>query len=81
MTSPEASLALACCYGFALGGYQYTLKLFLYEKVRSKRFPWAWAWQQAGQGPGLALLPPLSTLLDTALQARSTVVLSRVTPL
>ena len=25
-----------------MGAYSYSLKMFVFEKVRSKRFPWAW---------------------------------------
>ena len=41
-----------------VGGYQYSLKMFVFEKVRSKRFPWAWSLLQSIQAPffGLGVL-------------------------
>ena len=57
------------------GGYQYSLKMFVFEKVRSKRFPWAWSFIEAAQAPFLFLGMPLFNLLDWSFGHKSSIYL------
>lgn len=36
-------------YGFSLGGYNYALKVYTYERVRARHFPRAWSFVQCSQ--------------------------------
>jgi hypothetical protein len=36
-------------YGVFFGGYQYSLKMFTFEKVRARNFPRAWGLVQCSQ--------------------------------
>ena len=54
----------ACVYGFMFGGYHYSLKMFVFEKVRSKRFPWAWSFLESAQAPVLFISIPLYNFVD-----------------
>lgn len=56
-----------------VGGYQYSLKMFVFEKVRSKRFPWAWSLLQALQAPVFGLGVLLSAVIDTSLGWKTSV--------
>ena len=47
-----------------MGGFQYSLKMFVFEKVRSKRFPWAWSLLQAIQAPFLGLGVVMNAVID-----------------
>lgn len=45
-------------YGFFYGGYQYSLKMFIYEKVRARNFNRAWGYVQFSQSiPTLVGIP------------------------
>ena len=37
-------------YGIFCGGYNYTLKMYIYEKVRARNFARAWAFAQFAMG-------------------------------
>ena len=50
----------ACAYGFGLGAYNYTLKVYTYERVRARHFPRAWSFVQAAQAIPLVIGVPLS---------------------
>lgn len=39
-------------YGFGLGSYNYTLKAWIYEKMRAKNFSRTWSFIQSAQGLG-----------------------------
>ena len=69
-------LILVCTYGFLLGGYQYSLKMFVFEKVRSKRFPWAWSLLQCCQAPLLLVGMPVNGFVDWYFGQKSSLVLS-----
>ena len=56
-----------CTYGIVFGGFQYSLKMFVFEKVRSKRFPWAWSFLRGLQAPLLVIGTPLNCLVDWSL--------------
>ena len=36
-------------YGLSLGGYSYTLKMFVYQKVRARNFARAWGYLRCVQ--------------------------------
>lgn len=47
-------------HGFFLGGYQYSLKMFLYEKVRARNFNRAWSLLQAVQSIPILVGVPIT---------------------
>ena len=51
-------------YGLFLGGYNYSLKMYVYQKVRARNFPRAWGYIQAVQALPLLVGPPLSCQLS-----------------
>ena len=38
------------CYGIFYGGYYYSLKMFIYEKVRARNFGRTWGYAQFAMG-------------------------------
>jgi len=50
----------AWVYGFSLGGYNYALKVYTYERVRARHFPRAWSFVQCAQAIPLAIGVPLT---------------------
>jgi hypothetical protein len=50
-------------YGFSLGGYNYALKVYTYERVRARHFPRAWSFVQSVQALPLLFGVPLSGIL------------------
>jgi len=42
-------LIFVCIYGFFFGGYQYTLKMYVYKKVKAKNFNQTWSLIQCVQ--------------------------------
>ena len=50
--------------------------MFVFEKVRSKRFPWAWSFVQAFQAVFLILGLPLNCVVDRTFGSRSSIYLS-----
>jgi len=51
-------------YGFFLGGYMYSLKMFVYEKVRSRNFNRAWGYVQSIQSIPVLVGVPISCNLS-----------------
>jgi len=47
-------------YGFFYGGYQYSLKMFIYEKVRARNFNRAWGYVQCCQSIPIMVGVPIS---------------------
>lgn len=54
----------AWIYGVFNGGYAYTLKMYIYEKVRARNFARAWSFAQMAMGLGAVLGLPLATWLS-----------------
>ena len=54
----------AWIYGVFNGGYAYTLKMYIYEKVRARNFARAWSFAQMAMGLGLIFGLPLATWLS-----------------
>lgn len=52
-------------YGAFLGGYHHALKMYLYEKVRSRNFASTWSFAQFVQGLGLIVGAPVSGHMST----------------
>lgn len=46
-------------YGFFLGGYNYALKVYTYERVRARHFPRAWSFVQSSQAIPIFIGTPL----------------------
>ena len=56
-------------YGIFLGGYQYCLKMYIYEKVRARNFARALGFAQSSTAiPTLVSIPLLSKLLKKTLE-------------
>ena len=49
-TSTQLIYIVHRVYGISAGGYQYSLKMFVFEKVRARNFARAWGFLQASQG-------------------------------
>jgi len=47
-------------YGFSLGGYNYALKVYTYERARARHFPRAWSFIQCAQAIPLVIGVPIS---------------------
>ena len=47
-------------YGIFLGGYNYALKMYIYEKVRARNFARAWGFAQCAMALPVLLGIPLS---------------------
>ena len=54
-----------------VGGFEYSLKMFVFEKVRSKRFPWAWSLLQSLQAPFLLLGVVTNAAIDVNFGSKS----------
>ena len=51
-------VAFVWAYGLFCGGYHYSLKMFIYEKVRARNFARAWGFAQASMAiPTLVSVP------------------------
>ena len=59
-----------------LGGFQYSLKILVFEKVRSKRFPWAWGFIELSEAPLLVFGMPIFRLFDYYFGSNGSVYLS-----
>lgn len=55
---------LGAVLGTVFGGYQYTIKLFVYEKVGAKNFAQIWAFVEAGSSVGVLSVVPLTYYLQ-----------------
>ena len=56
-------------YGIFLGGYQYCLKMYIYEKVRARNFARALGFAQSSTAiPTLVSIPLLSKYLSISIQ-------------
>ena len=55
----------AWIYGVFNGGYAYTLKMYIYEKVRARNFARAWSFAQMAMGCGVVLGLPLASWLSS----------------
>ena len=64
---------LVCSYGVVVGGYQYTVKMFVFEKVRSKRFPWAWSLLQSIQAAFFGLGVLMNALIDSSFGSKTSI--------
>ncbi|XP_035710933.1 uncharacterized protein LOC110854068 isoform X3 [Folsomia candida] len=51
-------------YGFFLGGYNYALKVYTYERVRARHFPRAWSFVQSSQAIPIFIGTPLISILN-----------------
>ena len=51
-------------YGIFLGGHQYALKMYLFEKVRARNFANAWGFVQFSQGVSILLGVPITGYIN-----------------
>ncbi|RWS18000.1 monocarboxylate transporter 12-like protein [Dinothrombium tinctorium] len=57
-------LLFVVIHGFFFGGYQYSLKMFVYEKVRSRNFDRAWSFVQCVQSVPILVGVPITGFLN-----------------
>lgn len=60
----QGYVMFAWIYGIFCGGYNYSLKMYTYEKVRARNFARAWGFVQFSQAAGLALGVPLTGYMN-----------------
>ncbi|CAG0920204.1 unnamed protein product [Notodromas monacha] len=53
-------------YGVFCGGYQYSLKMFTFEKVRARNFPRAWGFVQCSQALPIVIGVPFSGYINVS---------------
>ena len=58
-------------YGLSLGGYSYTLKMFVYQKVRARNFARAWGYLRCVQALPHLLGVPLAAHINLGLGSRA----------
>ena len=58
-------------YGLSLGGYSYTLKMFVYQKVRARNFARAWGYLRCVQALPQLLGVPLAAHINLGLGSRA----------
>ena len=51
-------------YGVCNGGYAYTLKMYIYEKVRARNFARAWSFTQMAMGMSLVMGLPFASMVE-----------------
>ncbi|XP_059057486.1 monocarboxylate transporter 10-like isoform X1 [Achroia grisella] len=68
LTAVEGSyrgyVMFAWIYGIFCGGYHYSLKMYTYERVRSRNFARAWGFVQCSQAVPIAIGVPLSGYIN-----------------
>ena len=58
-------------YGIFLGGHQYSLKMYLFEKVRARNFANAWGFVQFSQGVSILLGVPITGYINLGCGSRA----------
>lgn len=61
--SPSGYIMFSWIYGVSNGGYAYTLKMYIYEKVRARNFARAWSFAQMAMGLAILIGLPLAQTL------------------
>ena len=74
-------LVFVWVYGLFLAGYQYSLKMFVFQKVRARNFPSAWGFVQASQGLSVLVGVPVTGYINSGLQSKAGYYFSAVTVL
>ena len=83
MSSPGDSgyLVFVWVYGLFLGGYHYSLKMFVFQKVRARNFPSAWGFVQLSQALSVLVGVPITGYINYGLQSKAGYYFSAVTVL
>ena len=71
-------LVFVWIYGIFLGGYQYSLKMYLFEKVRARNFASAWSFVQFSQGVSVVFGVPLIGYINSVTGRRDGYIFSGV---
>ena len=58
-------------YGIFLGGYNYSLKMYLFEKVRARNFPQAWGFVQCSQALSIGLGVPITGYINIGCDSKA----------
>ncbi|KAI5731854.1 hypothetical protein M8J77_017305 [Diaphorina citri] len=58
-------------YGIFCGGYQYSLKMYTYERVRARNFARTWGFVQCSQAIPIAIGVPISGYIDVGCGGKS----------
>jgi len=64
-------LAFLWMFGISTGGYHYTLKMFVFEKVRARNFARAWGFLQASQALPILFGIPITLYINQGCDDRS----------
>ena len=62
--SSSGYVIFAWIYGIFNGGYHYSLKMYIYEKVRARNFARAWSFTQMAMGLGLIIGLPIMSYVS-----------------
>ena len=83
MSSPGDSgyLVFVWVYGLFLGGYHYSLKMFVFQKVRARNFPSAWGFVQLSRALSVLVGVPITGYINYGLQSKAGYYFSAVTVL
>ena len=68
-------------YGLFLAGYQYSLKMFVFQKVRARNFPSAWGFVQVSQALSVLVGVPVTGYINSGLHSKAGYYFSAVTVL
>ena len=58
-------------YGVFLGGFNYSLKMYLFEKVRARHFPQAWGFVQCSQAVSIGLGVPITGYINIGCDSKA----------
>ena len=68
-------------YGLFLAGYQYSLKMFVFQKVRARNFPSAWGFIQLSQAVSVLVGVPITGYINHGLASKAGYYFSALTVL
>ena len=68
-------------YGLFLGGYHYSLKMFVFQKVRARNFPSAWGFIQLSQAVSVLVGVPITGYINHGLASKAGYYFSALTVL
>ena len=64
-------LVFVWVYGLFLAGYQYSLKMFVFQKVRARNFPSAWGFVQVSQAVSVLVGVPITGYINSGLHSKA----------
>ncbi|KAF6211662.1 hypothetical protein GE061_012175 [Apolygus lucorum] len=67
----QGYVLFAWVYGLFLGGYNYSLKMYVYERVRARNFARTWGYVQCSQAIPIALGVPITGYINVTFNNKS----------